>query len=783
MNIEESLLNLVKPPRHKVRNYQGRHAQFLGSFSRYTNAIQSFDNCCISFTLLKNIKTSAKAKTCIVYSHSHGSTGEEGLELLEACHDQGASLCCYDSRGCGESGDGYVTFGVNESIDLLYVCFYLVVIYEIDEFILWGRSIGSCAVLQLTESLVSSMPRKSPTGILRSGLSRVSGPNSPKAMNLKQPNWASDFSLESHLSKFLELNNFINENPRHFSIIGLVVDSAPKSIIAAVEHFVKVKFLNLKLFSKVAALYSENWIKKNTGVDITIRQNCQILRAINANTIFLISPKDEMVPFEDSMELVKNFSIMCDQKCFFDVIRMNKGHKERRDTTVYKNAISTLVTKKGTKNQDRYFFELASSRIFSPETDTPKRNMLESIRPRNDRVSVLLKIPAEFGKLENIESHSNIIQATESQLPSSQTLLVTFSSNQSLPNSRPESVKVNSQNIAFVTGTKKIGNKSNFFGLSEAKMDSVQKGPSELSLPSRDQPSGLHNYKFPSIAHQHKNTQSISSTRHLIFEDKHSSPINTQQFNSKEQNPGMRLSAKFTANSIKTNYVDRQRGSRISPFGHESVSGPQKEFANPDLARELLRPPNLAFKSTTVEIPNNCEFDSQNELSNLMQFKSNQELSEPHFKAVTSDMNSQYLEGFHMSPGASKYISNTSNQNSMCHSSLVGDPVRQSDRQHIFDSAHRQPFRHLPTQSPNIQAFNPLNSPQKMASNILIKQSSIEAANLIQLSGFKSKNQSVQSHRFMPHSNSHRLKEGGEVAQGFFTLESDSFRKLPGHHD
>lgn len=784
MNIEEPLLNLVKPPRHKMRNYQGRHTQFLNSFSRFTNAIQSFDNCRISFTLLKNIKTSATTNTCVVYSHSHGSTGEEGLELLEACQDQGVSLCYYDSRGCGESGDAYVTFGVNENIDLLYICFYLVVIYEIDEFILWGRSIGSCAVLQLADNLVSSIPRKGPNGIPRPRYARVSGPNSPKIMSAKQYNSISDFSLESHLNKFLELNNFINENPRQFSVIGLVVDSAPKSIIAAVEHFVKVKFLNLKLFTKVASLYSENWIKNKIGVDITIRQNCQLVRTINANTIFLISPKDEMVPFEDSMELLQNFSMLCDQKCYFDVLRMNKGHKERRDSIVYENAINTLITKKGTKNQDRFVFELASSRIFSPETDTLKKNKLDPIRPWNDRISVMLKIPVELSHEDKLDSQREIMPNIQNNLPSFHHPLVNFRSNPSLPDSRPESAKTTSQGTTLVMSTRKMDNKSTFFGQSESKLDSVRKRPPELFIPLQRQSGDPRKPTFPVTTQQPKTTHPVTSTKHLIFEDSNSSPLHkTRHFNFKNQNSNVTFSAKFDASALKNSNDIRFSGSQISPFNNEHFRLPRAEIYNSSVVKESSPPPNLAFKSTTIEIPTHHDSQYQTETSNLMRHKSGQELSHPIIKAVNLDSASQYPKGFYMSPGSSKFISNNIAQNSMHHPSFGGDHFNLPDKEVVFDSVPRQPLRHLPTQSPNIQVFNPQNSPQKTHSQGLIKQSSIEVASLIELSGSKDLNQSVKSNRLVANSGSHMFKESSHLVQVLTRIGSDTLRKLPGDQE
>jgi hypothetical protein len=387
MNLDDPLQNLVKPPKVKFANYLANFSQYLSSFCSFKNTMVSFDKCQISFTLLKHLRTLKDPKTCIVYTHSHGSSGEEGLELVQACQATGVSLCYYDSRGCGSSGDAYNTFGKDENIDLLYICFYLIVIYNFDEFILWGRSIGSCAVLQLISNLQNvKLGRSKRLDSHEYRRAEVGEPGlQRKDSQLTEANFDQHF-LDNHFTKFLETNSFINEVPRHFRVIGMVLDSPPKSMMAAVENFVKVKFINFKLFIKMASLYTENWIKKHTGVDITIQQNFQLVRSINVNTIFLISPKDEMMPYEDSMELIKSFSVKCEQRCYFDVFRMNKGHKERRDTSVYVNTIEVLLQRKMGKANERYAFELAYCK--NPINGIePARNSISnnSVEPRFSR--------------------------------------------------------------------------------------------------------------------------------------------------------------------------------------------------------------------------------------------------------------------------------------------------------------------------------------------------------------------------------------------------------------
>jgi hypothetical protein len=433
MNIDEPLLNLVNPPKVKFANYIGNFSQFLHDFSSFKNSVIAFDKCMLSFTLMKNIRSSHNIRTCIVYTHSHGSSGEESFELLQSCASVGISLCYYDSRGCGASDQAFNTFGKDENIDLLFICFYLAVIYNIEEFILWGRSIGSCAVLQLLDNLKGSKDNKCKNRNLTNRTARTA--NDSRTINRETSgsdprgsNGIQEGSISfvgDNFARFLELNSFINEVPRLFKIVGMVLDSPPKSILSVVENFVKVKFLNFKLFTKMAAMYTENWIKKKIGVDITTRQNNQLVRTLNVNTIFLISPKDEMVPFEDCMELVKSFSTKCEQKCYFDVFRMNKGHKERRDSAVYTNTIEVLLGRRNIRALDDFNFDLllvkdgADFRPYSnkgsfKEVDNTreKTKKLETLKP-NETSKAIEKLDRQPGN--GLSKHQLFAQFADSR--------------------------------------------------------------------------------------------------------------------------------------------------------------------------------------------------------------------------------------------------------------------------------------------------------------------------------------------------------------------------------
>ena len=92
-----------------------------------------------------------------MYVHTYGSCKEEGSYLLDSCYENRLSLCIYDSRGCGESSGGKIGFGFCEWEDLFMLLNFLKKQEKFNKILLWGRSIGCNAVLQLIQKLSLEM--------------------------------------------------------------------------------------------------------------------------------------------------------------------------------------------------------------------------------------------------------------------------------------------------------------------------------------------------------------------------------------------------------------------------------------------------------------------------------------------------------------------------------------------------------------------------------------------------------------------------------------------------
>jgi hypothetical protein len=153
--INEAILMFVKPQRLNFSNLLYNEKEYFSHFDRLDFKLIAFDRVPLTLTLFRLKSLPASDKVCI-YNHTHGSCRQEGAFLLRHCLAHGMSLCLYDSRGSGESGDAYVTFGHNEKVDLLFVVLKLSIEFGLKQVLFWGRSIGCTAIIQMFFLLVSN---------------------------------------------------------------------------------------------------------------------------------------------------------------------------------------------------------------------------------------------------------------------------------------------------------------------------------------------------------------------------------------------------------------------------------------------------------------------------------------------------------------------------------------------------------------------------------------------------------------------------------------------------
>ena len=252
------------------------------------------------------LKKATERKRCLIYTHSHSSNKMEGEVLLENCIRNNLSLVVYDSRGCGTSDKTGISFGEKEQVDLLFVLFKVLLTEEIDNFILFGRSIGCCAVLRLLKNI----------GEGRQG----------------EHLWNKDSFLGVNFKQFIESNKdcvMMHERMR-FVLEGVILDSPVYSVQSAISEFFKKKFVNLNFVANYISSYTQKHIHKKLGVDIRVKQNHSLVKGISTNVLFVFSKDDYFISNEQKMKLISNFGCQAAKKPVLKVLSVNEEHNEER---------------------------------------------------------------------------------------------------------------------------------------------------------------------------------------------------------------------------------------------------------------------------------------------------------------------------------------------------------------------------------------------------------------------------------------------------------------------
>ncbi|OHT15052.1 Clan SC, family S9, unassigned serine peptidase [Tritrichomonas foetus] len=143
---------IIRPPRHKydfrsiptnaeipgfgpvertsIAITNSREETIFGSFYRAPNPVQN---------------------TCCIYMHGNASNQLEGRYIVSLFVPIGISVFCFDFAGCGCSTGKYVSLGYFESKDVMLIMSMLETDFHIEQFLLWGRSMGAAVSLMIGE--------------------------------------------------------------------------------------------------------------------------------------------------------------------------------------------------------------------------------------------------------------------------------------------------------------------------------------------------------------------------------------------------------------------------------------------------------------------------------------------------------------------------------------------------------------------------------------------------------------------------------------------------------
>ena len=110
--------------------------------------------------LVKNCANINPSKTCIVYAHGLGSNKLEVIPILKHFKNLSYDICSFDFSGSGKSQGKYTSYGLREQDDVSAILAWLDQKEYYEDYILWGRSMGSVAIVLSQGLLLNSKIKK-----------------------------------------------------------------------------------------------------------------------------------------------------------------------------------------------------------------------------------------------------------------------------------------------------------------------------------------------------------------------------------------------------------------------------------------------------------------------------------------------------------------------------------------------------------------------------------------------------------------------------------------------
>lgn len=247
MNFMEQI---IQPKRRNLDHYSRNFTRILQKFQTKSFVLKTFDDVQLPATLYFQ----PKFTRTIIYLHSYCSCQEEGLSLLEFCAEYECNLITYDQRGNGRGSPSYIYFGFREKTDLLYIIFYTTNKFNLNEFFLWGRSMGCNAIIQLCASLDERLDLafRDKTNEQRGGR---------KAF------------LSQELKLFSDKNAMEEAKCCNFSIESIILDSPYSSLDSFVKNLIKSKARILGFLDNVVGKMLSNYLDKKLGFEQSQIQN------------------------------------------------------------------------------------------------------------------------------------------------------------------------------------------------------------------------------------------------------------------------------------------------------------------------------------------------------------------------------------------------------------------------------------------------------------------------------------------------------------------------------
>ena len=98
-----------------------------------------------------------RCHSCLIYLHGNASCQFEGQFLVPNFCNYGVYVFCFDFVGCGNSDGEYISLGYYEKQDVEFLISTLNKTFGINQFVLWGRSMGAVTSLLAKSDMIKAV--------------------------------------------------------------------------------------------------------------------------------------------------------------------------------------------------------------------------------------------------------------------------------------------------------------------------------------------------------------------------------------------------------------------------------------------------------------------------------------------------------------------------------------------------------------------------------------------------------------------------------------------------
>ena len=176
-SFEKGWRAVIKPPHYhyNINSVCPREQRFEGqTVERIDFSVPNDEGKVISAIILR--PKSMPIKQAILYLHGNGGSKIEVLNILPLLSQHGTALISLDFIGCGNSSDGYLTYGRNEVGDAELVLREAYKRIPVEKVVVWGRSMGAITAIAFAEKnyqIVDKLVLDSPFKKLEEVIKRV----------------------------------------------------------------------------------------------------------------------------------------------------------------------------------------------------------------------------------------------------------------------------------------------------------------------------------------------------------------------------------------------------------------------------------------------------------------------------------------------------------------------------------------------------------------------------------------------------------------------------------